>query len=69
MQALCDLHRLLHGVSNLASCHLNAKALHRMLKLNTILATLDRIDLNTDYLYIVPVKYALLCKLRAKIQS
>ena len=40
-----------------------------MLKLNTILATLDRIDLNTDYLYIVLVKYALLCKLRAKIQS
>ena len=43
-------------VSNLTSCNFDTKRVHGVLKLYTVLTTLDGINLNTDNLYIVLVK-------------
>ena len=68
-QSISDLKRLIHAVRNIASCHLDTQTVHRLLKFNTVLTTLDRIHLNTDDFHTVFVQDPFFCKFRTKIQS
>ncbi len=60
---------LVYGVGDVASCHLNTKRIHGILKLNTIFAALDGIYLYADHLHIVFIQNACCLQLGAKIQS
>ena len=45
-----------YRIRNLASRHFHAKLIHRLLKLDAVFPTFDRIHLHTDNLYIIFVK-------------
>src|SRR5699024_839930 len=49
--------------------HLDSKTCHGLLEFLSVLAALDGIYLNADYLYIVFVKNACCCQLRTQVQS
>ena len=48
-----DLKGFFYRIRHFASCHLDAKFIHRLFEFDTVFSTLDRIHLNTDYFYIV----------------
>ena len=62
-QLVSDLQRLFNRVCDLAASHGNSKAVHSFLEFDSVLATLDSIYLNADYLNIVLFKDTLLVKL------
>ena len=45
-----------YRIRNLASRHFHAKLIHRLLKLDAVFPTFDRIHLHTDNLYIIFIK-------------
>ena len=57
-QLFCDSHCLIYTVGHLTACHFNAKAVHRMLKFNPILAAFNSVYLNANNLYAIFVQYA-----------
>ena len=67
-KALGDLDRFFDGVGNLRTGHLDAERGHGLLEFVTILAALDRIDLNADHLHAVFVENALVRELRAEVE-
>ena len=68
-QSVSNRKRLIHAVRHIASRHLDTQTVHRLLKFNTVLATLDRIHLNADDFHTVFVQDPFFCKFRTKIQS
>ena len=64
-----DLNGFVNGICHLAACHFNAEAVHSVLELNSVLATLDSVHLNADDLYIVLVENACLGKLGAEVKT
>ena len=69
LELLSDLHSFLNGICYLAAGHFNAELLHCVLEFDTILAALDRVDLNADHLHVVLFKYASLAQLGAEVQT
>ena len=69
LELLSDLHSFLNGICYLAAWHFNAELLHCVLEFDTILAALDRVDLNADHLHVVLFKYASLAQLGAEVQT
>ena len=69
MQLFSDCKRLLNGIRNLAAGHFNAKLLHGVLELYTVLAALDSVHLHADYLYAVLFKHSRLIKLGAEVKT
>ena len=64
-----DRKSLVHAVRNLASCHLDTELVHCILKFDTVLAALDRVDLHADNLHIVFVQNTGLIELSAEVQA
>ena len=62
-QAVSNLQSLLYTVGNLASCHFDAKAVHCLFKRNSVLASVNGVNLNVDNLHVILIKDSFLCKL------
>ena len=68
-QFICDCQCILNAVGNFTSSHLDAQAFHCMLKLDTVLTTLDSINLNADYFNIIFIQNTCCCQFGAEVQS
>ena len=55
---VCDRKRLVYGICHFTSCHLDSETVHRMLEFDTVLSTLDRVNLYADHLYVIFVQHA-----------
>ncbi len=64
-----DRKRLVHTVGDLASCHLDAELVHCILKFDTVLTALDRVDLHADNLHAVLIQHTRLVELCAEVQT
>ncbi len=68
-QFFSDLDRFVYRVSNSGSRHLDAQAGHGVLELDSVLTTLDRVNLYADDLNAVFLEDACLGKLGTEVQS
>ena len=66
---LDEIDGLLDSVNDTGAGRLNPEALHRRLKYFAVFAALDRIEINTDYLYSVLVENTLLRQLHRKVKA
>ena len=64
-----DGERLVHGIGDLGSGHVDAQVVHRLLELDAVLAALDGVHLHADDLDVVLVQHAQLVQLRAEVQA
>jgi hypothetical protein len=58
----------LQAVRDLALRHLDPEAVHRVLERLSVLAALDRVDLNADHLDVVLLQHARLCELGGEVE-
>ena len=58
-----NLKTFFHAVSDLASRHLDSEHVHGLFEFDTVLAALDRVDLNADDLYIIFIENTFLVEL------
>ncbi len=68
-QPVGDRETFLDAVGDFGAGHLDAEHVHGFLEFNTVLAALDRVDLDADDLDIVFVEDALLVELRGKVEA
>ena len=66
---VCDRQCFVYRIGNFTACHLDAQRLHRLLELDTILASLNCIDLYANYLYAVLVQNTGSRQLGAQVQA
>ena len=68
-QLFSYLYGFINGISDLASRHLDAKLLHGVLELDTVLTALDRVNLHADDLHVVLLQHACFTQLGAEVQT
>ena len=68
-EIICDLDSFLNRVCFVGSGHLDSKGCHCLLELDSVFASLDSINLDTDNLNAVLFEDSGLCKLGAEVEA